>query len=137
MSETKPVNLYLWVGQHENIVFVKIGVAKDPRKRAAHIQTSCPLRLSEMRYIPIGNRPTTRLAEEYIHNRLADYRANGEWFAFNLGDRDQAEFFKAMVRAGVRIHKTADGSWTRLVPKYTKCGMTHLVEAPMPVKEAA
>lgn len=57
---------------------VKIGRAFDPESRLNSYQTSSPDRDYELKYAVYFS--DCRRAEELIHDTLADYRAEGEWF---------------------------------------------------------
>lgn len=61
----------------------KIGIATDPWKRLAALQTGSPTKL---RLIAAG--PGGREREKTIHATLSGYRSHGEWFS--LPDREIA-----------------------------------------------
>lgn len=54
---------------------VKIGLARDPAKRIATLQTSHPKKLALLLVLPGG-----RDLEQRLHARFARYRVGGEWF---------------------------------------------------------
>lgn len=54
---------------------VKIGLARDPAKRLAALQTSHPKKLTLLLVLPGG-----RDLEQRLHERFARYRVGGEWF---------------------------------------------------------
>lgn len=56
----------------------KIGRAFDPESRLNGYQTGAPQRDYRLHYAVYFD--DCHEAEELIHNTLADYRANGEWF---------------------------------------------------------
>lgn len=58
--------------------FVKIGYSKDPQKRLADLSTASPTPLELIAIIP-----GSMSDEKALHNRFADYRANGEWFSLD------------------------------------------------------
>jgi len=58
--------------------YVKIGRAFDPESRLSGYQTGCPRRAYELKYAVYFEDCHT--AERLIHDTLADYRAEGEWF---------------------------------------------------------
>ena len=58
--------------------YVKIGRAFDPESRLSGYQTGCPHRAYELKYAVYFEDCHT--AERLIHDTLADYRAEGEWF---------------------------------------------------------
>lgn len=58
--------------------YVKIGRAFDPDGRLTSFQTGCPTRSYELHYAAYFE--NCYAAEKFIHETLADYRAEGEWF---------------------------------------------------------
>ena len=56
----------------------KVGRAFDPEERLRSYQTGCPERDYKLTFAAFF--PDVRAAERLIHDTLADYRANGEWF---------------------------------------------------------
>ena len=57
---------------------VKVGRAFDPESRLRQYQTGCPERGYLLHFAAYF--PDVVYAEKLIHDTLADYRANGEWF---------------------------------------------------------
>ena len=58
--------------------YVKIGRAFNPEARLRGYQTSCPMRDYELTFAAYFR--DCHKAETFIHNWLAEYRAEGEWF---------------------------------------------------------
>lgn len=58
--------------------YCKVGRAFDPESRLRGYQTGCPNRAYRLRYAAYF--PDCVAAEKLIHDTLADYRAEGEWF---------------------------------------------------------
>lgn len=56
----------------------KVGRAFDPESRLAGYQTGCPERDYQLKYAVYFE--DCHAAEKLIHDTLADYRAEGEWF---------------------------------------------------------
>ena len=56
---------------------VKIGIAQNPKQRLKQLQTGNPNRMSLV--MTVSTRHAKKL-ECAMHNRLAEYRMNGEWF---------------------------------------------------------
>lgn len=69
---------HVYVIQAEHGGPVKVGRARDPRKRLASIQTGSPHRLRIIGLIVGG-----AWMERDLHARLADHRMMGEWFEWN------------------------------------------------------
>ena len=55
--------------------FVKIGVARDVRRRVSAIATSMPFKIDQL---AVADWPNAE--EKRIHHYLASYRIRGEWF---------------------------------------------------------
>lgn len=58
--------------------YVKIGRAFDPESRLSGYQTGCPRRDYKLHFAAYF--VNCHSAERFIHDWLADYRAEGEWF---------------------------------------------------------
>lgn len=65
---------------------VKIGTAKNPRKRIASLQCGSPIRLCLIGYVPGGSN-----LEKEFHERWKHQHAWGEWFN---GSRELTAFIK-------------------------------------------
>ncbi len=57
--------------------FVKIGLAADPQKRLAMMQTGNPI---ELTIIKVWHTLTPQIDEECLHAQYEKYRVRGEWF---------------------------------------------------------
>lgn len=66
---------FVYVIQGEIATPIKVGTAKDPRKRLKELQTGNPQRLNLLYVVP-GNRQL----ENSFHQRLKAARVTGEWF---------------------------------------------------------
>jgi hypothetical protein len=66
--------------------YYKIGKAKDPQRRAETLAVQLPYSVELLHAIESGDYAR---AEEYLHERFAHKRLNGEWF--DLSDDDVAE----------------------------------------------
>lgn len=81
---------------------VKIGLAEDPDRRVAELQTGC---FAELRLL--GTIAGDRGTERALHERFADYRIRGEWFepsaavfeAFEVPSEEGGIFWPPWVRA--------------------------------------
>ena len=69
--------IYCLVGDK---TYVKIGKAKDPRKRLAELQTGCPVRLSLEVFLPYDSDAEAFEKEREFHERLKRHRHDREWF---------------------------------------------------------
>ncbi len=59
---------------------VKIGLAKDPKKRLRQLQTGNPQRLTLMHWEEVPEKQA-RAIERAFHAAFAPWRLHGEWFA--------------------------------------------------------
>lgn len=59
--------------------FIKIGIAKDVKKRLQTLQTGNPKRLKVLKTIALQD-DEARMQEENYHRKFRDYNACGEWF---------------------------------------------------------
>ena len=66
---------------------VKIGTAKEPKKRLSSLQTGCPGPLQLVGVIPGG-----QIEEAALHREFKQFRMNGEWF------RDDPELMTCIHR---------------------------------------
>lgn len=58
--------------------YCKVGRAFDPESRLRSYQTGCPARAYKLEYAVYF--PDCHSAEKLIHDTLADYQAEGEWY---------------------------------------------------------
>lgn len=62
--------------------YLKIGMARDVRKRILAHQTSCPLAISKAMYFCLNTDRETYALEKALHRVADEYRIHGEWFQF-------------------------------------------------------
>ena len=77
------VFLYIICGygrSHEPLGPVKIGIASDPEKRIASLQTGSPRPLKILAVFDTPNREIARKFEAAFHRHYDDERLAGEWF---------------------------------------------------------
>src|SRR5262245_3356130 len=60
---------------------VKVGIAKDPRRRLSELPTGCPDKLEVADTIKVNSRDLAYKIETEVHRRLAGFALEGEWFA--------------------------------------------------------
>jgi Meiotically Up-regulated Gene 113 (MUG113) protein len=83
--------LYLIESQH----FCKIGIANDVQSRLAQLSTGNPF---ELKLLACYSYENAEVVERSIHQRFAEKRARGEWFA--LGEQDLSEFHQICLLLG-------------------------------------
>lgn len=94
----QPADSWTYLVGAEGSSLVKVGWAKNPKKRVAALQTGSPVPLTLL-WSAEG------AYEEYLHAEFAAFRVRGEWFDFaTVGDPVEA------VRDAVEQTKTP-GSW--------------------------
>lgn len=59
---------------------IKIGIAKNIKKRFDTIQTYNPMRLEVYRTLEIENMQIASKLEKILHTKFKEYRLQGEWF---------------------------------------------------------
>lgn len=67
--------------------FIKIGVARDVRRRLALLQVGCPFNIELIAAIPCDE---PYKAEAFLHDRLKPYHTRGEWFVAVRREVDEA-----------------------------------------------
>ena len=72
----------LWPSRNQSFVYfirngsyIKIGISENPQARLDALQTSSPLKLELLDYIPGG-----RKLENKLHKKFKHLRESGEWF---------------------------------------------------------
>lgn len=121
--------------------YIKIGIAAEPRKRMAYLQTGCPYQLSMLRvFIP----EDAKQAEAALHSALSRYHVRGEWFKApdsvrrTLLEADTVDAALSILTAGrIARHKLSyatlaefapeltdsDGEQSGDIPQTTTCGI--------------
>jgi len=69
--------------------FVKIGIAKNPKKRLRDLQTANPVKLNLLYTIP-GD----ETLEKTLHLIFDEYRESGEWFRYEYGLKSFIDCFR-------------------------------------------
>lgn len=64
--------------------FFKIGISKNVGSRLNELKTGCPFPLVVGFELRMPDRPTALLIETRIHDCLAQWRMEGEWFHMNV-----------------------------------------------------
>lgn len=84
----RPCYIYILatIGKAGNCSPVKIGIASDPAKRLASIQTACPNPIRVQTFFGPMHRDIARYIEQQAHLLSAKRKLHGEWF-----DHDPAE----------------------------------------------
>lgn len=59
---------------------IKVGIAKNPDKRMANMQTGHNKLLRLIAKFPQPDRNSARLLERELHDLFSEYRIRGEWF---------------------------------------------------------
>lgn len=79
-----------------NVSHLKIGITSIMRNRLSQIQTGNPLKVKVLAHRELPTREASKLLEKELHDRYAEFRAEGEWFEipYNklLGDLLQEGF---------------------------------------------
>lgn len=90
------------IGKAGNCSPVKIGIASNPEKRLASIQTACPNPIRLQTFFGPMDRDLARAIEHEVHHYSAKRKLHGEWF-----DHDPAEAV-GLVEDVIRMLLTQD-----------------------------
>jgi hypothetical protein len=85
----------------EQTAFVKVGVSLDPLQRLASIASGCPLRIAHLRAYRVGPRHKAFRVEADVHARLSGFRERGEWFRFDMADKDHKQALWGAFRSAL------------------------------------
>ena len=64
------------------VQYLKIGLARNIKKRMETIAGACPLKIEKALYFCVGPFGRTLALEQKLHAKFADLRVTGEWFRF-------------------------------------------------------
>lgn len=97
-SRTQPCYLYIMstVGKAGDCSPVKIGIASNPEKRLASIQTACPNPIRMETFFGPMDRELARAIEREVHSFSAKRRLHGEWFDFEPAEA--VHYVAAVIR---------------------------------------
>ena len=65
-----------------DVQYIKIGLARNIKKRINGLATGCPLKIKKAMYFCVGGYGRTWKLEQDTHKEFAKFRATGEWFRF-------------------------------------------------------
>lgn len=71
-------------------IHIKIGMSQDPQKRIVALANNSPLVIECLAIVSLQSRQRAAKLERDLHDALAKWRTNGEWFKFSTSDK--AEF---------------------------------------------
>ena len=71
-------NVYI---MKNSVGLYKIGISNNPERRLRQIENSSGLDVSIVRLFSVKTK--ARSVEAFLHEKLKDYRKNGEWFSFD------------------------------------------------------
>ena len=73
------IHIYI-IGSHSDEKICKIGIAINPKKRLAQLQTGSHAKLYVAATYACQSRDIARHREQAAHKTFSDYRLSGEWF---------------------------------------------------------
>lgn len=79
-----------------DVRYVKIGMARDIKKRIDTISTGCPLEIKKALYFCTGSQGRALHMEKQMHEAFSEFRERGEWFRFN-NQEEMQEQVKEMI----------------------------------------
>lgn len=92
----------------------KIGITSEPLRRPKQVQTSCPLKITQVLFLDVHSEVVARRIEAKLHGQFASYRTAGEWFAFKTDDAEDKAAFNDGARKVLDPEVGAGWQWTRL-----------------------
>lgn len=114
MASAKVWSLYVIVaGDSRSESFFKIGISSAVDKRAAQLQTECPIPLKEVLVVKLWSMAAARSAEQAMHQKLEAFRSHGEWFRFDLTDPAHKVAFNEAARETLDLWAGAGWKWSR------------------------
>lgn len=78
--------VYLWITYSENVVFAKVGITNNPRRRFCQFRTSCPLPVGPAYLCQVPTREVARDVERKILHAFRGFKARGEWIKIPFHD---------------------------------------------------
>ena len=80
-------SVYVMAAPHsKGLTYFKIGRSSDVSKRLGQVQTGCPLPITQVFIFTMWGNGAAQAAEWKMHEALAEYRTQGEWFALRTDD---------------------------------------------------
>lgn len=65
---------------------VKVGIASDPKRRLANLQSAAPFKLTLEYAMRLRSRTAAVLAERTAHDMLREHSTSGEWFSLSADE---------------------------------------------------
>ena len=92
------MNTYVYFIRTEDSSVVKIGIADDPSKRLAELQTASPHSLVLAAIVPLKTRLEAVWYEHTLHVRFTSLHIRGEWFR-------SSEELRSLISAKASTHR--------------------------------
>lgn len=97
------------------ITYFKVGISQDVIRRIKHIQTGCPMEITDVWEINATFNGSAQALEKELHERLKEHHSFGEWFALSMeDDKHKADLNAAMEYARQVCSQMIDEKWRRL-----------------------
>lgn len=106
----------LFCMQSPTSAFVKIGVSSIIYDRLLTLQPGLLFPIGVCLHAPVGERGVTMVLESAIHKEFADRNTRGEWFAFNMEDKDDKEHFHSVTKALYLRYAGKELKWDKITP---------------------
>jgi hypothetical protein len=81
--EKKPKNYFVYVIDFEN-ASLKIGFTSSPQKRLRTLETQSGNKILDKEIIEFSSKQEALTYEKFLHNKFADFRTRGEYFAIKF-----------------------------------------------------
>ena len=97
-----------YANQRQDLLFAKVGIADDVRKRIEGMQTDCPVVIHTVLGIPCPSKREAVVLENVFKrtDELECYNSKGEWFIVSGGPRDHVSFLTRLI-AQFYIHRNS------------------------------
>jgi hypothetical protein len=97
-------------GRHR---FVKVGISSDVGRRVTQVQVGCPLPITFLWVLQVGDEKKVREAEKSLHESLAQFHSSGEWFAIDMADASHKDVFDRALAESLYGADIASRKWER------------------------
>lgn len=108
----------------KGLTYFKVGRSSDVAKRLAGVQTGCPLPITKVYILTMWGNGHSQSVEAMMHNDLAAYRTQGEWFAFSTDDLAHKKVMNDAMREAAMRAKVGE-----TIPKWRNVPVAELKAA--------
>lgn len=114
MTQRRGWMVYVMLTETGDVGHFKIGITIKLERRVRSIQTGCPFELKGVLFVGVAGRSQAARIERALHDALAAFRTNGEWFVFTLTDPVHKAAFRDATKAVLDDKLGSDWKWRKL-----------------------